>query len=455
MVLCLDLGVDNPLRHPRAHYPIVPREKRLHHRKMKLIFLFFAVPLLASLLCPTQTHAANPIAVQILRQGQPVNWKIKQKNGFFEVAPKAKAFFVQILVQLPPDIKVQEVNGPDILFKPAWIRGDKLMLAVGRLHTDLLVKMGDGREENWRIDLSMPETVTQLKGCKELGLKITTQNPKIPVFFAAECSVRDQRIVFNPSVPSELEWDVTSIFETDGKGERWKIFEMSRNTMVAGNDVLAQLEFNYEGAKTRFTLMQNRTKATPDKPDPVAKDQWRTQAGLGFSQIKAKTPLASAASSHPGFMAAAISPTFFWKLRGEAELLYGLPLSQGSFYQFAAGLGPTFGAFAPGSSTFAMFAEYFGLQQSGDDEGKAITFQHSTIGFSVLWSLNMQSSELRAWLRYHGLGGDASGFEASLGYEIGTQRKWGGLLKFGNQTAKSETGSSNFSQTTAGATLSF
>jgi hypothetical protein len=421
---------------------------------MKPIFLLFAGALWAHLALPTQTHAANPIAVQILRQGQPVNWKIKQKNGFFEVAPKAKAFFVQILIQLPADVKVKEVNGPDILSKPGWIRGDKLMLAVGRLHTDLLVKMSDGQEESWRIDLTMPETITQLKGCKELGLKITTQNPKLPVFFAAECAVRDRRIIFNPSVPSELEWDVTSIFETDGKGERWKIFEMSRNTMVAGNDILAQLEFNYEGAKTRFTLMQNRTKTTPDQPE-TEKDPWRTQAALGFSQIKSKTPIASAASSHPGFMAATISPRFFWKLRGEAELLYALPASQGSFYQFAAGLGPTVGTFAPGSSTFALFAEYFGLQQTGDDQGKAIAFQHSTIGFSALWSFVMQGSELRALVRYHGLGGDASGLEASIGYALGTQRKWGALLKFGNQTAKSETGTSNFSQTTVGATLSF
>ena len=216
--------------------------------------------ILFTLLVATTVIQVHAQTILVTRDGQALELSGKPKWSYISVSPGAKAYFARVEVLLPEGKEVKALTGPNALFKEKWNKPGKVMLALGNMNTALEVEYQDGSKENWTAEIKLKKAFITLKGCTEAGLKVEQAQGGPAVFFAAECSTKEDRVIFNPSVPGDLEWDVTTIFETDGKGERWKIFEISRNNLVAGNDTVANLGFQWNGERTSFTLLQVRGK---------------------------------------------------------------------------------------------------------------------------------------------------------------------------------------------------
>ncbi len=403
-----------------------------------------------------QTQAQTAV---ISRNGQPLPQSGKLKWNFLSVAPGAKAYFGRVIVEVPGGKSIRSVSGPGVLVRDKWIKPKKVMIALGNLKGPIEVEYTDGSKETWQSEIKLAKPIVVLKGCKEAGLKVEQSKSNIPpVFFAAECSVKEDRILFNASVPGDLEWDVTSIFETEGKGERWKIFEIARNNLVAGNDTVATLGFRWNDGHSTFTILQDRGKI--GSTAAAAKDKGnrtKFRVDFGGTQFETKTPAVSASGFGPYAGAELISKELFWKLRSLLSAKYVFPLSGGNFYEFTGGLGKAFGKFQPGTSTFGLFAEYDAVGQSQEADDKTVTFQHNQFGVSALYAKTMLKSELKILARYSGLGGDSTSIGIQIAYEglFYFNQPWGLVLGYGSQSASAPAGTSTFGQMSLGATLTF
>lgn len=399
--------------------------------------------------------------VVVLREGRPLPLKTNVRWDFLEVAPGAKAFFAQVVVVPPPGARITEISGANVVSKPGWLRADAALFALGSIVTDLKVKFADGREETWKAQAEFTRPAFRMKGCIEAGLKVVSADSSVPnVFFAAECTIKEDRVVFNPSVPGDLEWDVTTIFETDGKGERWKMFEISRNNLVTGDDVVATLGFRYQGRKTSFLVVQDRGvfASAQDRLRKERRDGTRARFDFGAAQFSATTPVTTASSSSFFLGGDVLTRELLWGLRGIAQGRYIFPVQRASAVSFAGGVSYVYGDFMPGSNMFGAAGEYVVYQQNQEADGKSITFQHSQFGVNLFYLRMMSTtSELKIALKYNGLGGDSSGIAADLVYEglLGTETRWGLMLSYANQAAKSTSGSSTFTQMFLGGNLSF
>lgn len=399
--------------------------------------------------------------VTVLRDGKPLAQKTNVRWDFLEVAPGARAFFAQVVLVPPPGARITEISGPHAVSKPGWIRADAVLVALGAITTDLRVKFADGREETWKAHAEFSRPAFRMRGCIEAGLKVVSSDSSVPnVFFAADCTVKEDRVVFNPSVPGDLEWDVTTIFETDGKGERWKIFEISRNNLVTGDDVVATLGFRYQGRKTSFLVVQDRGvfSSAQERLRKERRDGNRARFDFGAAQFQATTPVTSAASTSPFLGGEILTKEILWGLRGTAQGRYVFPVQRASAVSFAGGAAYVLGDFMPGSNMFGAAGEYVVYQQNQEADGKSITFQHSQFGVSLFY-LRMLSAtaEFKIALKYNGLGGDSQGYAADLVYEglLGQETRWGLMASFASQAAKSASGSSTFTQMFIGGNASF
>jgi hypothetical protein len=405
-----------------------------------------------------------PVQVIFKKSGQPIDVKVRGKWSFLEIAPGVRALFAQILIEQPSGAKIKSVRtGAHGMVKPNWVQSDKVILALGAMRTNVQMTFDDGSKQVWTADVILDKTALIVRGCAGAGLKVVPTAGKAapPVFFGAECFSKENRVIFSPSVAGDMEWDITTIFEVDGKGERWKIFEISKNNLIAGNDVFANLGFNWRGQKTSFDLIQIRKKGGVQvvnaEPKKKRVDLLRPRLDFGFAQFSSATGAASASSMGPLLGAQVLTPDLHWNLRGTASLRYVFPLSKGSFSELSGGVGRLWGNLEPGTSSFGAFGDYIAVNQSQESSGRNITLQMSQFGLAGVWIKTMTDAEMSLSFKYHGHGGEATGMMLEFSYEgfLKSWKKWGSSFRYASQSAKSTTTTSTFGRISLVGTYSF
>lgn len=396
------------------------------------------------------------------RNNQVFNLPSRAKWNFLEIAPGVKALFAQVMIAQPTGAKIQSIRGAHLQVKPGWIKPDKVMLALGATVTRFEVTLEGGAKEIWTAELQMPGPRVVQNDCIQAGLNIVPEaGLKWPLFFGASCTLKENRVVLTASVPGDVEWGETTVFETDGKGERWKVFEISRNNLIAGGDIFAVFGFTWRGQKTSFNVIQVRKKGgiqvvTPEKKKKS--EELRTRLDFGFTQYSGKTPQAEAASMSPLLGAQVMTPEILWGLRGLAGIKYAFPLSKGSFSEITGGIGKMWGSFAPGSNNFGSFGDYVALSQNQEAEKRTISFQHSQFGLAGVYLRSVsETSDFSLIFRYHGLGGASTGIVFEAAYEgfYVSKVRWGASLLYSSQSATTPSGSSTFNQMGLAGTISF
>ncbi|MBX2996563.1 MAG: hypothetical protein KF681_17205 [Bdellovibrionaceae bacterium] len=417
---------------------------------------------------PTAAAPAAPkapdLSFQVVwkRNGQVMNLQSRAKWSFLEVAPGVKSLFAQVMLAQPSGPKIQAIRGAHLQVKPGWIKPDKLMLALGATATRMQITYEGGAQEIWTAELQMPKPRVVQNGCVQAGLNVVPASGAGPVFFGADCVVKENRVILTASVPGDMEWGETTIFETDGKGERWKVFEISRNNLIAGSDVFAVFGFIWRGQKMSFNVIQVRKKGgvqivTPEQKKKKS-EELRTRVDFGWTQFSGKTPQAEASSMSPLLGAQILTPEVLWGLRGLAGIRYAFPLSKGSFSEITGGAGKMWGNFNPGSSNYGVFGDYVALSQTQEAEKRTISFQHSQFGLAAMYLKALSpNSDFSVIFRYHGLGGASTGIVFEAAYEgiFAAKQKWGASFLYSNQSATATNGSSTFNQMGLAATLSF
>lgn len=415
------------------------------------------------------------------------------KWSFLPVSDTAKAYFARFVVYVPEGKSVTDVTGNGLLLEPQFNKGNRFILSVGTTSATAFVRFADGSEEKWSVKLKLSGTMVTLNGCQELNLAVEADLARPPVFFAGECRAVEDRIVFNASVPSDMLWETVSITETAGQGERWRVFEIPRSSLVSAVEAtdVASMEFKFGDRPYTFKLKYGKAHAAPQAvPAPVAKPEptkpapvaavapaQSTSPETAATDVKATrarrlpryrvdSGLAQLGSQTRGntstdmgvFVAGQIlSRDFKWKLRGLLGARYVFPVQDTSAYEFSAGIGRIFwmkGERAPG---FGAFLEHNSAGLNQEISSRTANFSHNAMGVVGLVSLKVASNDLLLLGRYSGLTGDSTGLGLDVAYEgfFRTKKRWGGVFHFSSASEKTGTSTSKFVHLGIGGSLTY
>jgi hypothetical protein len=367
----------------------------------------------------------------------------------------AAALVAKAVLPLDSGEKPVRVEGDGVYWKKSWVKPGKMMIGVGALNSRITVAFADGRTKTWdaRLTLSDPPVVEQ--GCKRAGLKVrAVKETKQPWFLGVRCVKKADRVILQMSVPFEIEWDTTTIFEVNGKGERWKVYELSAANLVGEKNTVGEFTFRGGGETFTYALVQTRSAGKEAaKPRPPEKAFLKVRLGAGLGQLSSKTPLVSGGGIGPHFAAVLFTLPLFANVRSTAEMKFVAPLSGHQYYEYSIGMGP---AFAFGRESFLLVAgEYMGLGQDQDINGSTVSFRHNQMGVGLLGRFGDGESFWGLAARYNGVGGDSTHMSFGADYESRFKNKnsfWGISLRYQMQSAKSTSGTSTFGQMLLAAT---
>lgn len=355
-----------------------------------------------------------------------------------------------LLVALPIEGVATGATGDGVFFNPAWQKkSGKAFVGLGRLISTVNVVTASG-EQTYKIKVPYSGPPLYENGCEKLGIRVKSLDfGKLPLFLGMKCEKNGEKELLHLSVPGELEWDSNDLFEIAGKGERWKMFDLTQ----VGNNSSGTNRFGFRYKDKSFSLVLQRDKEQ-GKVEITQESFFKIRVGLGVAQLSYTTPLASAGATSPLLYTDISTQPYAWNLRALSALMFAMPLSGQQHYNFLFATGPQFSL---GSSALLLLGEY---TATGQDESETSTsFSHSQMGVGLKFIMKTGSvSNLSLHASYSGLGGDSTHMGFRLHYEQkGSKATWGGLLSYGMQTAKSSlTGnSSDFSQIVGAGTYSF
>ena len=406
---------------------------------------------------------AKPSEIQLSLPGKPTE-SLRHQWIFVETQTGQKILGAQLIVNLPAtysgnQVSVTAVEGDSVFWNPKWARPGKLMIAVGSLNPKVNVKFSNGSTLEFRLKVILDEMQFQDSDCKTNNIKLNFKNKNLGTFLGISCKAKEDRIQVVVSVPQEADLDSSNLFETDGKGERWKSYDINRSTLVGSKNEIGKFSFNQQGKKFSFDLVFEETKvnsqkSTSEKSEPNI----RTSAGLGVSSLSAQSSSDSSSQVAPNGNFEMITLPMWWKLAFNAGLLYALPLQKASHYNFFAGTGPRFSFGSTGKNFFALFFQYAAIGHDQEAGTKILSLRHNQIGIRILNSFAVGTrGAFGLAIDYSGLGGNSTSTGVLLKYESINEnfKGWGVGLQLQKQTAKSTTDQFSFGQTSLIGTFVF
>ena len=186
--------------------------------------------------------------------------RAKIKWSFAEVDTEATALVARAVVPLADGQKPVKVEGKGVYWKPSWAKPGRMMLGLGALASEVEVTMSDGTQRRWTARLSLKDSPIVEEGCKSAGLRMrAVRETKRTWYLGVRCVKKAERVILQISIPQEIEWDTTSIFETNGKGERWKTYELSAANLVGEKNTVGEFTFRSGTETFTYALVQARS----------------------------------------------------------------------------------------------------------------------------------------------------------------------------------------------------
>lgn len=357
---------------------------------------------------------------KILADHQKVGFK------FLEVQPGSWALFAQVIVPLPNGGKATEVTGENIFFDRKMVRPGKFLLAVGGFTNTIQIRE-EGKTEplNYSVRIKLSESVFSDDGCKVLDLNLRLSNPKAPLFYGSYCRRKGDKVSLTVSVPEEFEFDSATLFETAGKGERWKTYDLSATSLTVNTQILAEINFRHAQGPLKISLFRANASTPAQKEKPKSTPFMSASVGLGGVQVATKPVGKSASVMEPVSTVDAISRQFWSIFRLRGNLQYALPTGGTNFYRLTAGFGPSLGS--PGRTEVALFAQYMAMGLDQEVQGYTYSLRHNQAGVD-LW-LRQPLGKMSALLlsaQYNAFGGisKAMGVELGLQFLTNNGRSW-------------------------------
>ena len=290
-------------------------------------------------------------------QNQIVQIKSKVEPYFQINDEKADVFFLRLSIKF--DKSVDSITlGQGTVQK---IDKEIARLLIAGLKDTLKVKFSDGSTLDYRVELKFQKVELITRNCNTKSFAINVPEIKENFYIAASCKDTKSSIQASITIPQELNWGPSTVFETAGKGERWKLFNFNQLNLSSKSGEIGRITVLKEGvpAPCLITFLPGAGPGNGEKPVDTTPHRKvaLVRVPIGVSQQSVKSEDLDSAGL--GYLLA-FDGKFFpekshWVLSGKYKNVLSTASDGQSLSLFQAGGGYSFGKeFGSGTTYLAM-----------------------------------------------------------------------------------------------------
>lgn len=329
-------------------------------------------------------------------QNQLVPWQKKIEPMFQVNEEQAEVFSFKLSAKLDRPIESAILDqGAVIKIENAVLRA-----AIYGMRSSLTIKFMDGTTANYRVELKYQKVQLINRNCNTKSFAINIPAIKDSFYIAASCREVKGSIQASITIPQELNWGASTVFETAGKGERWKLFNFNQLNLSNKTGEIGRITVLKEGVQTPclITFLPGTGNGTGEQktPEVVKRKQSLVRVPLGVSQNSVKNEDLTA--SGLGYLLS-FEGKFFpeksrWVLNGKYKNVLSSAADGQSLSLFQAGAGYLLGKeFGSGTSYLALLN--FDSFSSQAPKAK-VNIVHSQVGVNF-FILNFDSKTRGGW----------------------------------------------------------
>lgn len=205
-----------------------------------------------------------------------VSWKYTIKPIWEINSEGAQEYFWGIGLDLPAPDALASVQAQDAVIGftsgGAVSKDGKvpLFIKMTSLEDLFIASFANGSRVKFGISLKFQKPVMSAQGCEEFGLFVKPQvldekkksvSPMVPGYMAIRCDTTTNGYTLAVTVPKEVEWKSSTIFESKGKGKRWKSFDLTIQTQVTGRSDVGNFVFGQSDKEFLYSVFVDRLEA--------------------------------------------------------------------------------------------------------------------------------------------------------------------------------------------------
>ncbi len=395
---------------------------------------------------PKSAESALPTNknVSLSQNGKALNWPSDLKWSSFKT-PRGRILRGPVLaITLPQGVSFDPaqlaLEQGSIIPKKENEKEDRVVrLRLGSLQDSLRL---DATSSPVQIQVKLGRGRVEVSSCNKQSLKVERigSPASTPYYLLFSCVRRAGRIFVSFSHPLELDSFSSTAVEREGKGEGYKVYELTTSSNLGREGELMRFEFKAGGESQKFRIIdEQRTGKTEEAREPIF--VYRTSLSVGPFSVQA--PLRSQSSIQPNLGAEIRTAPFFGGFAGSGAIFVSPGISVSgdpqTFLSFDGGLGFRMGGgprgnlfyFEPSLRFFAIHQEFskIGISAHHNQPGLGIVLGTKGAldpsGFEISlgasgYGLTEKSSHVEAGVRYAFLLGK---FTTGLGLSYAQQQQ--------------------------------
>lgn len=230
-------------------------------------------------------------------QNQPVTIRNKIAPYFQINSEHAEVFYFKLSVKLGKDIQSVTLAQGAVL----KISKDIAQFQIVGLKDTLNIRYVDGSSAAYKLELKFQTVQLINRNCNSKNFTINIPNVNDNFYIAASCKDINGSIQASITIPQELSWGASTVFETAGKGERWKLFNFNQLNLSNKSGEIGRITVLKEGVQTPclVTFLPGSGQGVEEKkiPDPLPRKKIAlVRLPIGISQQSIKSDDISASS---------------------------------------------------------------------------------------------------------------------------------------------------------------
>ncbi len=158
------------------------------------------------------------------------------------------------------------------------IKDNKIKILTGAQNTRLQFAQGS-EVHDIEMRIANESSNIQEQHCKELRLQLKAPDADAPFFIGASCIQNADKIAFHLTIPEEANVDQSSMFESKGKGESWRIYDLGKINATSSGEV-GRITLRFKNKPYLFIFVSTKKN---EKDDELS--ERRFTVGLGYDSL--------------------------------------------------------------------------------------------------------------------------------------------------------------------------
>ncbi|HAR43825.1 MAG TPA: hypothetical protein DCS07_14520 [Bdellovibrionales bacterium] len=278
--------------------------------------------------------------VSLLRSGGLVKPVLQATEGFMSIRGGVRVYGAYVRIQ---NAALRNGAVLSVEHGAGQIKDGILHLQLGAYLTKVEWKSAGGRSHNLTLKWNPERKGVLRDGCDERSPVVTLGDWRSSLNFpiGESCSTRNGLPSVTLSLPGEAEWIESSLFEADGKGERWHLYSIPAS--VAEGGVIGSISIALRSQKIQLNLVAPKTNVGEYR---VKSETFDNALSVGTLGINLSANQITASDSKMFMRYSLLSPN----VTG--------PLRLGLFYQAGAATGGRDSAIEYSEAGFKVLAEF-------------------------------------------------------------------------------------------------